>query len=404
MKTTEKKTKVIVIFLIIAIVLAAGFMIWYHTPEKRLLRQLAPGEQYLSEQNYEQAAAEFDKAIATDPQNERAYMGKVEACIGMGDYEQAAAVYAAALRNVPRAGGVWSAAEQFYLDYVQMYVDAGDYERAGVILEEGYALVGSQKIYDRIGKNVEEAQQQEKEELLASGMVEFPFGIRDITVHGYDLLGDHLKELREIYPTEAGQEVSNTDDLIVQEYAVGGASYYISTTTFSYGNNDSTKELWVDGEWSYRLFYPAGSEYGTQATLSLYGDYNGEKREYEGLNVPVRPGDSYEDWCEVMQIDLIKEIGEQPEPQDNMITIPEDGEYSSMTRSVSDETKYWVFKTGEYKCIYSEHSDDYGTYCELVFQPPLSYSGEIRPYHNFYARIGTDGIVSSINYDCSCVN
>ena len=117
MKSTKKNMTVIAVLLVAAIAAAGGFIIYNSTP-KRLQRQLNAAEKCLTGQNYEQAIAEFDKAIEVDSTNERAYTGKIEACIGIEDYEQAAATYAAALRTVPRAGGVWSAAEQFYLDYI----------------------------------------------------------------------------------------------------------------------------------------------------------------------------------------------------------------------------------------------------------------------------------------------
>ncbi|MBD5504475.1 MAG: hypothetical protein HDR09_12295 [Lachnospiraceae bacterium] len=402
MKSTKKNMTVIAVLLVAAIAAAGGFIIYNSTP-KRLQRQLNAAEKCLTGQNYEQAIAEFDKAIEVDSTNERAYTGKIEACIGIEDYEQAAATYAAALRTVPRAGGVWSAAEQFYLDYVQTYIAAEDYARAGAILEEGYDLIGSRKIYDKIGETAEKVKQQEAEARLADGMIAFPFGIRDITVNGYDLLGDHFAQMRELYPVGEGYEVSNTNDLIFQEYAPDG-SYYINTTTYGDGRDDRVQELWVNNEWSYRVYYYSGNEYGSQTTLSLNRSYGDQTADYEGLNVPVKPGSSYEDWCSVMQIERIKEVGEQPEMENNMFTIPDDGEYPSMTQGFSDGTECWVFQTDEYRGIYTERSDDYGVWCEFTFHPPFTYSGEVRAYHRIDARIENDGVISSVNYNFSCVN
>ena len=168
----QKKSKAIIVLVLLVVAIAMTFgIIIYNTPSNRLSRQLELGEKYLDEQNYEQAVVEFDKAIAIDPMNGRAYIGKAEAYVGMGDYEQAAATYAAALQTVPSAGNVWSAAEQFYLDYEQIYMDNGDYAQAISILEEGYDLLDSDRLKDMLEEvqtaYEEQGKQQAAEELEA---------------------------------------------------------------------------------------------------------------------------------------------------------------------------------------------------------------------------------------------
>ena len=121
----KRKSIIIVIFALLVTLIAAGIGVTiYNMPANRLSRQLDLGEKYLEEQNYEQAVVEFDKAIAIDPMNERAYIGKAEAYVGMGDYKQALS-----------------------------------------ILKEGYGLLGSEKIYDKMQEIItQEKELQLKEE------------------------------------------------------------------------------------------------------------------------------------------------------------------------------------------------------------------------------------------------
>lgn len=73
---------------VILLALIAGIVI-YNTPEKRLARQLDLSNRYLEEQNYEQAIVAFDLAIAIDPKNAEAYLGKAEAYIGLNNLKSA---------------------------------------------------------------------------------------------------------------------------------------------------------------------------------------------------------------------------------------------------------------------------------------------------------------------------
>lgn len=164
----KRKSIIIVILALLVTVIAVGigFTI-YNTPSNRLSRQLDLGEKYLEEQNYEQAIVEFDKAIVIDPMNERAYIGKAEAYVGMGDYEQAAATYVTAVQTIPEGIEIWSAAEQFYLDYAQIYIDNGDLVRAVEILEEGDALLDSDILkgkLDEVRTRLEEQKQEKNNE------------------------------------------------------------------------------------------------------------------------------------------------------------------------------------------------------------------------------------------------
>ncbi len=84
-----------IIIIVIAAVLALGIggtvigVNVYNSPGSRVSRYLGAAERYLSEMNYEQAVIEFKNILKIEPMNVDAYMGLVDAYIGMGDKEKA---------------------------------------------------------------------------------------------------------------------------------------------------------------------------------------------------------------------------------------------------------------------------------------------------------------------------
>lgn len=60
--------------------------------EQQIAEQIKLGEQYLLEQNYEQAIVAFNKAIELDPKQAEAYVGLADVYIQQEDYEQALVV------------------------------------------------------------------------------------------------------------------------------------------------------------------------------------------------------------------------------------------------------------------------------------------------------------------------
>lgn len=234
-KVTRRKGRAVAIAVVVAIilVLTVGIVI-YNTPEKRLARQLDLGNRYLEEQNYEQAIVTFDLAISIDPKSAEAYLGKAEANVGMGNYEQAAEVYKTALQMIPDADSVIRVVEQFYLDYAQIYIDSGDLERAIGILEEGVELLNSERIREKLEEARSEppkeetdqlqVEETEKEQQLVGNMIEFPFELEDITFCGFDLLDNHYDEIapgllsqpgyhKDIWTSEFGSTISESADL-----------------------------------------------------------------------------------------------------------------------------------------------------------------------------------------------
>ncbi len=74
---------------LIAIALAFVFIRFAPTKSTDIGTMISTAQQYLTEQKYEQAIAEFRKIIEIDPKNADAYIGMAKAYIGIGDTDKA---------------------------------------------------------------------------------------------------------------------------------------------------------------------------------------------------------------------------------------------------------------------------------------------------------------------------
>ena len=77
---------------LIAIALAFVFIRFAPTKSTDIGTMISTAQQYLTEQKYEQAIAEFQKIIEIDPKNADAYIGMAKAYIGIGDTDKAVEV------------------------------------------------------------------------------------------------------------------------------------------------------------------------------------------------------------------------------------------------------------------------------------------------------------------------
>ncbi len=333
-------------------------------------------------------------------QRQREYDGHVEAAekyLTELDYEKAIAEYTMAFEIDPKEEVV-DALEQTYLAYAQSLTDAGDYDKAIIILEEGYEKIGRESVQNKIEefqvmqeemlakeaeqqeqKRLEEEQRRIEEEQRASGMVEFPFQLADITIMGFDLFENHFAELEALFPLEGGGTNGygyTSDGLYYEIVNEGGGGRFIRVS-FA-GRN---------GNWLYRF---------ENNTAMLYIDmtsYDSYVFDCPGLNVPVTAGEIYEDWCRVMQIDRIKENNLRPEERDDRAGIwGEAGDL--LVYAPNPDYEDWLFSSGGYQGLYSEDRRDGYISCELQFATTN------RPVYRIHVEIN-DGIITRIVYQAA---
>ncbi len=90
----KSKLKIIIPIGIALIAIALAFVFIRFAPTKTtdIGTMISTAQQYLTEQKYEQAIAEFQKIIEIDPKNADAYIGMAKAYIGIGDTDKAVEV------------------------------------------------------------------------------------------------------------------------------------------------------------------------------------------------------------------------------------------------------------------------------------------------------------------------
>lgn len=122
----------VIVVVIVALIIGTGI---YNMPEKRLSRHLDLGQKYLSEQNYEQAAIEFNKAIEIDPKSVDAYLGMADAYFGMGDYQKAIEVLEEGYATVPEEYAVKEYLVESYLTLAESAAEEGNYQESLLIFD-----------------------------------------------------------------------------------------------------------------------------------------------------------------------------------------------------------------------------------------------------------------------------
>ena len=377
----RKKSVKIALLLIILLVAAViiGFNAQSAQRQKEYDNHIEAAQKYLTELDYEQAIVEYILAYEIEPNEE-----------------------------------VLDALEQTYIAYAQTYVDVGDYERAISILEEGYAQIGRESLRERmeevqiemeaaqLRQQEEEEQRRIEEERQASGMVEFPFSASDITVMGYSLSENHIAEIRTLFPTGEGSWAIDTNPPIFIEPGTDESRgyYRISNRTDTSGteHEDLLVNVPSGGNWGYLVVYTAADTNHTGSSVSIQmTNYDDDHTvDYAGINVPVRPGASYEEWCEVMQIDRIKEYDIRAEQRDGMVGIWDD-DYAGVTMGISDGGEYWLFSTEEIKGCYSELNYESGNKrCTLRFARPKNRLVEWSV--SMITADISDGVVVNVTY------
>ena len=91
-KAASAKRNILILVLVLVLVLAGAALAVFAIGSQGSSDAediLNTAERYLSEENYEQAIFEFDRAISIDPMNVSAYIGKANAYIATGDIAKA---------------------------------------------------------------------------------------------------------------------------------------------------------------------------------------------------------------------------------------------------------------------------------------------------------------------------
>ncbi len=94
MEKKKDKKRIIIVASILAFCICAVIIaiMLLNTGGSSVAEQLALGDRYLDEMDYEQALATYLAVIETEPKNAEAYLGAAEAYIGMDDTESAIAI------------------------------------------------------------------------------------------------------------------------------------------------------------------------------------------------------------------------------------------------------------------------------------------------------------------------
>lgn len=264
-------------------------------------------------------------------QRQREYNSHIEAAekyLVELDYEQAIVEYTLALAIEPKNVELLDSLEQTYLDYAQSLADAGEYEKAVSVLEDGYAQIGRESLREKMEelqelqaqKEAEEAEARRLEEEAEARMIELPFEPMDITIMGYHLFTDHYEDICAAYGCPIDTDPSDEKD------------YDNSTVENEYGRLSSDVSSVDDGMSYFLSFrqeagnvdYPAIS-YSVQKSgshslrnISVYSSSDwAANLEACGIKLPAAIG-SYDEWCRIFRVEEIKEKGEPQETENGM--------------------------------------------------------------------------------------
>ena len=117
-------------------------------PQKKWQEQYDLGQQYLLEENYEEAIVAFTAAIEIDPKQADAYLERGDAYILSGETEENSTQVLADYRQVLEMDETNAFA---YLGVADVYIRQGDYETALEVLNEGLGKIGeNEKIEAKI--------------------------------------------------------------------------------------------------------------------------------------------------------------------------------------------------------------------------------------------------------------
>ena len=328
----KKSTKAALLLIVVAVIAGiAGMNVQSAQKEKEYNAHLEAAEKYLTELNYEQAIAEYTLALAIEPNAEevlngleKTYLAYADSLADAGEYEKAIQVlnegYAQTGREslqekIAQIQEMQAQAEEETIAYADALADAGEYEKAIQVLNEGYAQTGRESL-------------QEKLTQIQEMQTPIELSLDNITIFGYGMESGNFEKVLSMYPTDDsgfGKDAS-------------GQSYDIT-----HGSEMTILTLYAD---LFHIRYSLSTSGCMVLDLEFFGNELDGPIDCPEINLPIRVGDTYEDWCRVMQVDSIKEKGQKSS----------DGYWEF----------YWSFKTSYGEAKYSENLvDDGSLYCNF---------------------------------------
>ena len=285
------KGKLAVISIIVVIAaIAAGIFIYRGSDSVRVRQQLDLGATYLSESDYEAAIVAYETVIEIEPMNVDAYLGLADAHIGMGDLEEA-------------------------LDVLQKGYDLTGDERLKEKLDELQAQLNQS---GHVGETVFPIEEMQVEQ----DYIELSFKISDIKIMGYDLFEPHFDDLLAVFGIALEQDGDAMMGRVDNPYGINvdnlpNPSEYDSSGILAYSKPESRRitiysESYVGGDsnvlssfgsplLNYQNLYWDRFEAVIDVTNAV------ERNDVETIcDLPIYPEDTYDDWCEKMGVETIK--------------------------------------------------------------------------------------------------
>lgn len=415
----KKYIKILLSLITLLVVIGiVGINVRSSQKDKDYKAHIAAAEKYLSDLDYEQAIAEYTKALEIDPKEEvvdalaQAYLDYAKSYADTGDYEKAASILEESYEKINPKEEVVDTLEQIYLAYAQAYIDAEDYDKAVSILKEKSERTGWKSLQNMIVE-VKALQEQKRieEEEKASGMVEFPFRMSEITVMGYDLFGDHFAQVEELIRAEGEVLWQESEgEYPMASIRIPNDRLCDINTQIKMPDGMNYRSIQVMHKCDDALFYRDwtyaidDARDGLRAILSI--DSYCEARHvfgYAELNVPVKASETYGDWCRVMQVDRIKENNLRPEEHNGVVGVWK-GDVCIYDASWFVEAGFeiWCFSTEQYQGIYiesdRENREDGIKECEFIFLNPVVYGGREESIQSIVALVNVDDIIVNIDY------
>ena len=235
--TQNKGHKKIVIIIaavvLVVIAVAVGLIAYNNSPSVRLRKQLDLGNKYLAELNYEQAIAEFNKALEIVPDDAEALESLINA----------------------------------YLDWADELEAADDLDKALEILQKGFDATGDSRLSDRVERLKEKIAIRDEERIKAEMREEL-----GITEQVQALL-DNLYEL-----STAGNYEDAAVMVLAETKTFADVKAKFESSQYVQENNNS----YILNEGNVRLGLYLKDDGYAENLYAYVGEYNGDKRQGEG--------------------------------------------------------------------------------------------------------------------------